>query len=496
MRVATKRRPGSSGQTRRELVWTLVVIGSLAGALLALLTVPVAAAPFLAIPTLVYGASRCPRDAVTVLTVFVVLVFVIPSGFVVGPLGAAGRPSLLVGVVALWWWAHARLLPAGGVARGLQPVRATAVVFAAAVVASYAAAAVRPLQGVESRAADRGLLLVAGLLGLLVLAADGISTRERLDTLLRRLATGGAVLGAVGLVQFITGLDLARLLHFPLLSELHGFQDIQTRSDLRRVAATASHPIEFGVVLGLLFPLALHYALHARARSTAAWVRVALIGLAIPVSVSRSGTIVLAITGTMMWFTWPARLRLRAIVITTVAAVFMRALVPGLLGTIKSLFTNILVDDSTKGRTEDYAVVGDYILDRPIFGRGLFTFVPDLYVLLDNQYLALIIETGIVGTVAFSAVLLSGFAAARGARRGADVVTRSLGQALAGSCVSLVVVAGTFDLLSFPMAAGIGFVLIGCSGALWRLQAPHRALATTGSLLTGGNPASLHGSTG
>ena len=212
---------------------------------------------FLLVPTLLVLAERCLGDAVTVLTVFIILLTAIPSGLVVGPLGGAGRPSMLVGMAAAWWWFHARLLPRGRGHR-LQPVRWAMYGFAGAVAASYVAAPVRPVEGAEALAVDRNLLYAVALFGVLVLAADGISTRERLDTFLRRLAAG-AVLAVVGILQF-RGFDVSGIFRFPFLSEIAGLAEVQERSTQRRAAATASHLIEFGVVLAFIFPIALHYA--------------------------------------------------------------------------------------------------------------------------------------------------------------------------------------------------------------------------------------------
>ena len=455
----------------------VLVVASLTILSLVLLARPVYAVPLMLVPTAGVLAQRCPRDAVTVLTIFVVLLFAIPANLVVGPLGSAGRPALLLGLGCAWWWLHDRLLPDSGVARGFQPVRLTAALLGGAAVASYAAAFARPIDGIESRAADRGVLALAGLLGVLVLAADGISDRARLDTLLRRVVGAGSVLAGIGVLQF-AGTDVSSVFRLPFLSEHSEFQQVQVRSEIRRVAGTSGHPIEFGVVLALVFPLALHYALHARTARRSAWIPVLLIALAIPMSVSRSGTLALAVTFAAMWVTWPPRLRLRSAVAAVVLAVAMRFAVPGLLGTIRSLFTNLGNDDSVSGRTQDYTVVGRLLSEAPVFGRGYGTLLPDRYLLLDNQYLGSLVETGIVGLVLLVVFFAVGFGTARGARRGADKETRSLSQALAGAVLAAMVAAGTFDLLGFVMVAGLTGLLIGCGGALWRLQAPDRDRAS------------------
>ena len=424
-------------------------------------------------------SRRGHLDAVSFLKVFVIIVFLIPGGFVIGALGAAGRPSMLVGLLGLLWWACERVFPTSSFDRRFQPVRLATICFAAAILVSYVAAYARPIDAVESRGADRGLILVFGLVGLTLLAADGITSRKRLDSLLIWVVTGATIIAAVGVLQFFTGFDLARVLRFPGLSVHSGVQGIQERSDLNRVAATASHPIEFGVVLAMAFPLAIHFALHATAHRRWAWARVVLIAMAVPMSVSRSGTLAFGIAFLVMWLSWPVRLKARSLVVGIAGALVMRLFIPGLLGTIKSLFTNLWNDPSTQGRTQDYGVVGDFFAQRPITGRGFATFLPERYITLDNQYLGLLVETGVAGTIAFIALFLVGFGTARGARRGADEETRSLGQALAAACLAAMVVAGTYDLLSFTMSAGLAFLLIGCAGALWRLTAPTRRAADT-----------------
>jgi O-antigen ligase len=425
-----------------------------------------------AVPFVLLLAQRCQRDATTVLTVVAAALFLIPSGLVVGPLGAAGRPAMLLGLLCLWWWVHDRMLIDGPGARGLQPVRVAGVVFVLSVAASYAAAFVRPIDDVEASSADRAVLVVLGLVGVLFLAADGLLSRHRLDVLVARVCTLAAGIAAIGIMQFVLGWDLSGLFRLPFLTEHGDLLEVQERSDFRRVASTAAHPIEFGVVLSMTLPLALHRALHTR--RPAAWATVALIAAAIPMSISRAGTLALAIAFVTMWASWPGRLRVRAAVTALAFGVVMRVLVPGLLGTIRSLFENLLGDESVKGRTADYARVGEFITEAPLFGRGFGTFIPTRYFYLDNQYLGLLIDVGIVGTVAFVALLVVGVSVARGARRGADPETRSLGQALAAGILAAMVTAATFDLFAFSMVSSLLFLQMGCAGALWRLRRAER----------------------
>ena len=348
----------------------LVVVGlSVFGAALSLFIQPVLAPLLLLLPTLIVVSERSTHDAVTFLTVLVLALVLIPSGQVVGPLGSAGRPAGLLGLLALWWWAHAHLVADSGVDRSLQPVRISALLFLGAVVASYAAAFVRPIDPLEARAADRGLMALLGFFGALLLTADGIVDRARLEVLLRRMVMAGAFIAALAVLQFFTGVGLGGVFRIPGLQELGSIQAIQDRSTFNRVSATASHPIELGVVLGMLFPLAVHFGLHSGRRIQ--WVYVALIGMAVPMSVSRSGTLALGIGALVLWLSWPIAFKVRSVAIAGAFMMAMRLVVPGLLGTIRSLFTSWFVDDSIKGRTSDYPLVGQVLHRRTLHRSGV-----------------------------------------------------------------------------------------------------------------------------
>jgi O-antigen ligase len=96
--------------------------------------------------------------------------------------------------------------------------------------------------------------------------------------------------------------------------------------------------------------------------------------------------------------------------------------------------------------------------------------VPDVYFFLDNQFLAALLQGGVIGLLAFIVLLLVGIGTARGVRRRAtDPALRSLGQALAATIASLGVSGFVFDLLSFRQSGFLLFLAIGCAGALWSL---------------------------
>lgn len=428
------------------------------------------AVPILALPPLVLLLSR-RMDALAVLTLYVLLLFLVPSRLVVGPLGATGTPANIVGLLALLWWGTARLVPEGEPIRGVQPVRLAVMLFGAAVLASFVAANLALSDSRELTAATRAVLAAAAVSGPCLLAADGISSRARLDSFLRRIVGAVTFVAALGITQFFTGVDIAGAFRLPGLTPNYSFGAVAQRSIFNRVQSTAIHPIEFGVVLAFTLPLAIYLVMTAgRGRRLIPGACAAIIACGLPASVSRSAVLGIITAGIMLLAGWNCRQRLQALKVTLAFLVVVRLGVPGLLGTLRSLFTNILSDPSTTGRTDDYSVVGRFIKERPVFGRGMFTFLPGRYVVLDNQYLLAVVEMGFVGLAALLLLYLIGIFSARGSRRrSTDEATRQLGQALAGGLAAAMVTAATFDSLSFPMATGTVFLLLGATGALWRL---------------------------
>lgn len=427
------------------------------------------AIPLLLVPPALVALKR--RDAVTLLTVYVVLLVGIPSRLVVPQLGSTGTPANMVGLVALFWWASTRLAPGLGSARGLQPLRIALTLFVSSATVSYALAYLKIFDAVQITAANRAAAVLAAVSGITLLAADGINSKARLDVLLRRLVAAAAAMATLGIVQFFTGLDIASYFQIPGLSPNYEFGAVAQRSIFNRVYATAIHPIEFGVVLSLALPLAIHYATSApKGRRRWPVLCAVLIAFALPTSVSRSAVLALMAGVVMLFVGWTWKQRRQGLVVAFVFIAMVRATVPGLIGTMISLFTNISGDPSTTGRTDDYAYVGEYIKRAPAFGRGMFTFLPDQFTTLDNQLLLTTVEMGFVGLFALLLLYMVGICCARGARRrSADATTRQLGQALAGSILGAMLTAATFDELSFPMVTGLLFLLLGCAGALWRL---------------------------
>jgi O-antigen ligase len=420
--------------------------------------------------------ARRRFDPTWMVGVYIAVLLVIPSPLVIGPLGAAGGPANMVALAALAWWACARIEP-GGMAWGFSPIRWATIGFLLAMLAGFAAGALRPLTGIEVSGADRTLMALVGFAGVTFVAADGIATLEQLNRIVRRLVNLAAALAGAGILQFYTGIDVAKYLRLPGLSLAIPPTDefaLQERAGLRRVVATTSHPIEFGVVLAIVLPIALHLALTAAEdERRVRWFTAGVIGFAIPLSLARSAILGLTCGVFMLWCGWTWPRKKQALKAAVIYLLLMRLLVDGLLGTIRGMFLNMFNDPSYTGRTMDYALVGEMFGQKPWLGHGLGTFDPNIYFFLDNQYLGTLIETGLIGLAAMSLLFLVGLFTARSVYRMCRPagLTRlgDLGRALAASMLVVITSFITFDALAFRMVAGLLFVVLGIIGAAWRV---------------------------
>lgn len=415
-----------------------------------------------------------PFGIAWLIVLFLALLFLIPARLVISGLGAAGHPSVAVALLLGLLWLAA-FLSADGLPVGRQPVRWFVGIFLASGLISYAAGYARGLAPVEARAADRWLIATVAMCGLVLAVCDGLTDRASVDRVLRRLTQFAAAMSVVGLIQAIFRVNLVDYITIPGLtanSELLGI-GARGSEDLERVAGTANHFVEFGVVLAMVLPVAIHFAM-VRNDSTPPWRRwlvVGIIGAGIPFAISRAAMLSAAVALIVLALAWPWRARIKAAIAGCIAIAIIHVMQPGIWGTIGSLFVNASKDPSVQNRLADYVFVQKYFSERPWIGRGSGTLLPDRYILLDNQFLYTLVTAGILGVVAFAALILGAYFLCRGVRQfGVNQENRHLGQALAGSLAAAFVASGTYDSLSFATFTGVLCVTIGIAGALWRID--------------------------
>lgn len=411
-------------------------------------------------------------DAVVVLSIYVMLLMLIPATETFPALGGLGTPATIFAVVALLWFTAGRLTDRFHLGWQTSAPRKAMALFGVAVLMSYLAAATRGAAYIEIQSADRDLILVTAWAGLVAIASAGITDYDRLDTLLRRIVIGGSIVAGLGIFEFATHINLVKFIQIPGLSANIADQGSQLRSDFFRPKATTSHPLEYGAVLAMLLPFALQQAFDPARNGPKTrmkrWLPVVLMAATMPLTVSRTAMIGVAIVLIMLVPTWEKKRRRPAYAVIAVGTVLVKVLVPGLLGTLVALFTSALGnnDASTQARTGDYAGVAPYIEARPIFGRGFGTFIPTLYRYTDNMYLLALVELGAFGVFAILVLYITAMRSGRlGRKLNRDPVRRDLGQSFAAAFGVALVTSATFDTMTFPMFSGLTFVLLGCVGS-------------------------------
>ncbi|MFC1419623.1 O-antigen ligase family protein [Streptacidiphilus cavernicola] len=412
-----------------------------------------------------------PRDATALLTVYMALAFFIPSDLALPALGGVGTPANVFALLALLWyianWLSDRLVPAPGT----RSPRLAMCLLGAAVLFSYLADATRNSSHAEVLAADRGLIGFLVWVSLVVLVSAGIQTRDRLDVLMRRMVIMGTVVAALGYYDFFSATNIADSITIPgLHSSVTGISAMD-RGSFTRPRSTTAQPLEFGGMLAILVPFAIHQALDPVRRHASLlrrWGPVVAMGGALPLTVSRTSIIGAVIVALVMLPRWKPARRWAALGLLTGALGAFKVVIPGLIGTISGLFSSFFsnTDSSTQARTVKYAEIVPYIVDRPLFGRGFGTFMPDLYFFTDNQYMLTMAEMGGLGVLALLVLFCTGIHHGGAIRRLARTESdRELGQAFFASSLVALVISATFDALSFAMFAGMFFLVLAAGGS-------------------------------
>jgi len=431
--------------------------------------------PVTALTAIKRQLSQARPGATTVITAYAVLLYVIPSDRRVEALGGAGSLASLLATAALLWWGWHQLNVAGTRSRQrIQWVRVSAFTLFGACLLSYAGSALLPLPSADVSVSDLGLLRIAALIGILLVAHDGIDTEEDLLLLARRLCLLGSLYAGLGLVQFFAGTSLVDSIQLPGLTSSPD-AGVGARNGFVRPVSTAVHPLEYSVVLTMLLPLALTLAVHEVNRSLLRrWTPVVVLVTATALSVTRSALLATLVVFLVLLPSWPRATRALLTLAAAAGSLALYLVVPGMASTILAMFTQ--EDASVTSRTNSYDSALSFWSISPIFGRGFGTLLP-AYRIFDNQYLLSAVEIGLTGLLALLFLIITAMVAPlRGRSQWQRQPMRGIGTALFASVLAGGLILAFFDAFAFSQASGTLFMMVGLCGAYCNLTGDVRPL--------------------
>lgn len=332
------------------------------------------------------------------------------------------------------------------------------------------------------------LMFFASFLVVFYLVASLVRRRQSIDVLLKFLTGGGAIVAVLAVIENRYSYNVFNGLQgiVPLV-ELSEVPDAPQRSVRLRAYASAEHPIALGAALVTLLPGSIYLA---RTAGHKWWIASILLVLGTLATVSR--TAVLMLMALLLAFLW---LRPRS------TALFLPALIPILvivhfalpatLGSIKNSFfpPGGLIEEQQssvgtrgQGRIADIQPALEEVAREPLLGQGFGTrpVTDNLYgslEILDNQWLGILLETGVIGTFAWTWLFLR-FLPRSGRAAKEDPSPRGLLlAAITAAVFAYAIGMFTYDAFAFTQGVFIFFILLGfgCSVLVSRSWQPAKA---------------------
>jgi hypothetical protein len=336
----------------------------------------------------------------------------------------------------------------------------------------------------------KNLMFFASFYVVFYVIVSVLRTPRHVDLLVTILVGGGAVMAVVAMIEARTGYNPFN--HFsgvvPLLETLH-IPDPPQRGPRLRVYASAQHPIALGAALVMLVPLALYLARRSgRARW---WFIAAVLGMGAVSTVSRTSVAMFfVVAAVFLWLRPLETRRLLPLIIPALIAVHFA--MPATLGPLKNSFfpQGGLIEEQRKseggrgsGRIADLGPsLRNEFAPRPLLGQGFGTRIVDRdranALILDNQWLHSLLETGLAGGLALAWLF------ARAVRRFGRAAKEDIsprGWLLTGIAASVLAYAvGMFfyDAFAFVQVTFLLFILLALGSAVLSLPDARRPTET------------------
>ena len=148
-----------------------------------------------------------------------------------------------------------------------------------------------------------------------------------------------------------------------------------------------------------------------------------------------------------------------------VAVLLTRIVAPHSISSLLYQFKTLGASNSTSGRTTDYPAVAPFLDTHLIFGRGMGSYDPHKYRILDDQMLLFLIETGVLGAIAYTMLIFSPLIVVfRRAWRSITLEDELLAGVAAG-CVAFFLSNFLYDSFNFRQGPYVFFLLAALAAA-------------------------------
>jgi polysaccharide biosynthesis protein PslJ len=313
----------------------------------------------------------------------------------------------------------------------------------------------------------KAVLYLGAPVALIYVVNSVFRSRDDVEWALKLIVKLGVVAASGGVLERASGYNVfAHLSEFiPLLEYKPGVVGATSAMDVMRIAGPSQHAIAFSVVLGMILPIAIYYT-----RSASSTVERALYGCAaglIAVTMfltgSRTAFVAFMVILAILWVRF-ASVRRWTIPGLFVLAIVLHFAFTGAIGTLlERLSPGYLLATETgndAGRVADYPRIVGYFWQRPLLGLGFGSFDPFKYFWVDNEYLVMLVEVGLLGISAFLAFFISAF---RMLFRAGEVPIEGVGGlavSLSASVAVFAVTSFTYDSFGFPQPFNLFFILV------------------------------------
>jgi hypothetical protein len=295
------------------------------------------------------------------------------------------------------------------------------------------------------------LLFSYALLFMIVASSIKASEVRNLTVLMVCLA---AITSLGALIEYRTGYNAfftwaQNLLPVERPAELGNVDSIGRKS----VVGPTIHPLAVAMMMSLALPFALVGFLNSDERRMKVRYAIAIaLMLAAAVATQRKTSFVAPAFGMIVLLMYRPRAAVKLLPIGLLLAVVVHVAAPGALGGVTEQLkpANLLGVSTTKDRQGDYGAIKPDVVRHPLIGRGYESYDQKKYRILDNQYLTLLIGTGVLGLLAYLGVFAAIFGLAHRVARSGDPERGPPAMASAAAIASLVVGSALLDTLALP----------------------------------------------